>query len=185
MVLTGTDATGLTYRTLLLLSKQRSVKLRDGQPVRAAAVKAAVGAVGTEEAVRHVPTAALWDARLEELEDACGPLDLTIPEGGWGVSRPLGVLLEHAGDDLGKLTTVVLAVELARGERQLATQPSRTTDPHVANLHGWLLDSTGIHQLSDAERTLIAERGLSQWSECRQLLPGATAVTEEEATEVS
>jgi hypothetical protein len=86
-------------------------------------------------------------------------------------------------DDLGRLTTVVLAVKLARGERHLATQPSRTTDPHVANLHGALLDSTGIHQLSDAERALIAERGLSQWSECRYLLPGAPAVTEEEAAE--
>jgi hypothetical protein len=101
------------------------------------------------------------------------------------VSRPLGVLLGHAGDDLGRLTTVVLAVQLARGERRLATEPSRSTDPHVANLHGALLDSTGIHQLSDAERTLIAERGLSQWSECRHLLPGATSVTEEEAAETN
>ncbi len=160
-------------------------ELRDAQPVRAAALKAAIanGAVGTEEAVRHILIAALWDARLEELEDACGLLDLTIPEGGWGVSRPLGVLLEHAGHDPENLTTVVLAVELARGERQLATQPSRTTDPHVANLHGALLDATGIHELSAAERTLIAERGLSQWSECRHLLPGAPAVTEERAAE--
>jgi hypothetical protein len=139
--------------------------------------------MGTDEALRHILTTALWDGRVEELEDASGLLDLTIPEGGWGVSRPLGVLLGHAGDDLGRLTTVVLAVELARGERRLATQPPRTTDPHVANLHGALLDSTGIHQLSDAERTLIAERGLSQWSECRHLLPGASAVTEEEAAE--
>jgi hypothetical protein len=93
------------------------------------------------------------------------------------------VLLAHAGDDLGQLTPVVLAVALARGERTLAKEPSRTAGPHVANLHGWLLDSTGIHQLSDAERTLIAERGLSQWSECRHLLPSATAVTEEATTE--
>jgi ParB/RepB/Spo0J family partition protein len=167
-------------------AKRAVVKeLRDALPVRAAALKAAIanGAIGTEEATRHIATTALWDARLEELEDACGLLDLTIPEGGWGMSRPLGVLLEHAGGDLGRLTTVVLAVELARGERHLATQPSRTTDPHVANFHGALLDSTGIHQLSDAERTLIAERGLSQWSECRYLLPGAPAVTEEEAAE--
>jgi|GEM_PF-6060671 len=143
------------------------------------------GAIGSDEAVRHILTTALWDARLEELEDACGLLDLAVPEGGWGVSRPLGVLVEHAGDDLGRLTTVVLAVQLARGERRLATQPPRTTDPHVANLYGALLDATGIHQLSDAERALIGERGLSQWSECRQLLPGATSVIREEAAEAS
>ncbi len=77
---------------------------------------------------------------------------------------------------------MVLAVTLSRGERRLATQPPRST-AHVANLHGALLDSTGIHQLSDAERTLIAERGLSQWSECRHLLLGATAATEEETAE--
>jgi hypothetical protein len=76
-------------------------------------------------------------------------------------------------------------VQLARGERRLATQPPRTTDPHVANLHGALLDATGIHQLSDAERALISERGLSQWSECRHLLPGATSVVREEAAEAS
>jgi hypothetical protein len=101
------------------------------------------------------------------------------------VSRPLGVLLEHAGDDLGRLTTVALAVQLARGERRLATQPPRTTDPHVANLHGALLDTTGIYQLSDAERALISERGLSQWSECRHLLPGATSVVQEAAEATS
>jgi len=119
-------------------AKRAAVKeLRDAQPVRAAALKAALanGAVGTEEAMRHIATTALWDARLEELEDACGLLDLTIPEAGWGLSRPLGVLLEHAGADLGRLTAVVLAVQLARGERRLATQPPRTTDPHVANLY--------------------------------------------------
>ncbi|MDQ2897301.1 MAG: hypothetical protein M3Y09_16940 [Actinomycetota bacterium] len=108
-----------------------------------------------------------------------------IPEGGWFVSRALGVLIEHAGGDLGRLTTVVLAVALSRGERMLAKEPSRTGGPHVANLHGWLLDSTEIHQLSDAERTLIAERGLSQCSECRQLLPGGAAVTEVDAAEAS
>lgn len=108
-----------------------------------------------------------------------------MPEGGWGVSRPLGVLVEHAGEDLGRLTAVALAVQLARGERRLATQPPRTTDPHVADLYGALLDATGIHQLSDAERTLISERGLSQWSECRHLLPGATSVIREEAAEAS
>jgi hypothetical protein len=150
-----------------------------------AALKSALanGAVGMEEATCHILTTALWDARLEELEDACGLLDLTIPEGGWGVSRPLSVLLEHAGDDLGQLTSVVLAVQVARGERHLATQPPRTTDPHVANLYGALLDSTGIHKLSDAERALITERGLSQWSECRHLLPGAASVIAEEAAE--
>jgi hypothetical protein len=160
-------------------------ELRDAQPVRAAALKAALdnGAIGTDEAVRHILTNTLWDARLEELEDACGLLGLTIPEGGWGVSRPLGVLLAHAGDDLGQLTPVVLAVALARGERTLAKEPSRTAGPHVANLHGWLLDSTGIHRLSDAERMLIAERGLRQWSECCHLLPGGTAITEKETAE--
>src|SRR5450759_4273522 len=63
-------------------------ELRDAQPVRAAALKAALdnGAIGTEEATRHILTTALWDARLEELEDACALLDLTIAEGGWGVS---------------------------------------------------------------------------------------------------
>jgi ParB/RepB/Spo0J family partition protein len=169
-------------------AKRAVVKeLRDAQPVRGAALKSALanGAIGMEEATCHILTTALWDARLEELEDACGLLDLTIPEGGWGVSRPLSVLLEHAGEDLGQLTTVVLAVQLARGERHLATQPPRTTDPHVANLYGALLDSTGIHRLSDAERALIAERGLSQWSECRHLLPGAASVTEEEAAETN
>jgi ParB/RepB/Spo0J family partition protein len=162
-------------------------ELRDAQPVRAAALKDALatGAVGTDEAIRHILTAAIWDARAEALEDACGLLDLSIPEAGWGVSRPLGVLVEHAGADLGRLTTVALAVQLARGERRLATQPPRTTDPHVANLHGALLDDTGIHQLSDAERALISERGLSQWSECRHLLPGATSVIREEATQAS
>src|SRR6202049_149482 len=161
--------------------------LREVKPVRAEALKNALanGAIGSDEAVRHILPTALWDARLEELEDACGLLDLAVPEGGWGVSRPLGVLVEHAGDDLGRLTTVVLAVQLARGERRLATQPPRTTDPHVANLYGALLDATGIHQLSDAERALIGERGLSQWSECRQLLPGATSVIREEAAEAS
>jgi hypothetical protein len=98
------------------------------------------------------------------------------------VSRPLGVLIEHAGDDLGRLTTVGLAVQLARGERRLATQPPRTTDPHVANLYGGLLDATGIHQLSDVERALISERGLSQWSECRHLLPGSPSVMEGETS---
>ncbi len=162
-------------------------ELREVQPVRVAALKDALtnAAIGTDEAVRHVLTAAIWDARAEELEDACGLLDLNIPEAGWGVSRPLGVLVEHAGDDLGRLTMVALAVHLARGERRLATQPPRTTDPHVANLHGALLDATGIHQLSDAERALISERGLSQWSECRHLLPGATSVIREEAAEAS
>ena len=169
-------------------AKRAVVKeLREVQPVRAAALKDALanGAIGTDEAVRHILTTALWDARAEELEDACGLLDLSIPEAGWGVSRPLGVLVEHAGDDLGRLTTVALAVQLARGERRLATQPPRTTDPHVADLHGALLDATGIHQLSDAERALISERGLSQWSECRHLLPGATSVIREEAAEAS
>ncbi len=99
------------------------------------------------------------------------------------MSRPLGVLLGYAGDDVGRLTTVVLTVQVARGERRLATQPPRTSDSHVANLFGALLDRTGIHELSDAERGLIAERGLSQWSECRQLLPGAAAITEEEIAE--
>jgi ParB/RepB/Spo0J family partition protein len=169
-------------------AKRAVVKeLREAQPVRAVALKDALAnsAIGTDEAVRHILTTALWDARGEELEDACVLLDLTIPERGWGVSRPLGVLVEHAGDDLGRLTMVALAVQLARGERRLATQPPRTTDPHVANLHGALLDATGIHQLSDAERALISERGLSQWSECRQLLPGATSVVQEEAAEAS
>jgi ParB/RepB/Spo0J family partition protein len=167
-------------------AKRATVKeLRDVQPVRAAAIKDALanGAIGTDEILRHILTADLWDARLEELEDACGLLDLSIPEAGWGVSRPLGVLLAHAGDDLGRLTRVMLAVALARGERTLAKEPSRTAGPHVANLHGWLLDSTGIHQLSNAERTLIAQRGLHQWSECCHLLPGATAVTEEATAE--
>jgi hypothetical protein len=112
-------------------AKRAAVKeLRDTQPMRAAALKDALAnaAIGADEALCHILTTALWDARLEELEDACGLLDLTLPEGGWGVSRPLGVLLGHAGDDLGRLTTVVLAVQLARGERRLATQPSRSTD---------------------------------------------------------
>jgi ParB/RepB/Spo0J family partition protein len=167
-------------------AKRAVVKeLREVQSVRAAALKDALAnsAIGTDEAVRHILTTALWDACAEELEDACALLDLTIPEGGWGVSRPLGVLVEHAGDDLGRLTTVALAVQLARGERRLATQPPRTTDPHVANLHGALLDATGIHRLSDAERALISERGLSQWSQCRHLLPGATSVVQKEAAE--
>ncbi|MDQ2960997.1 MAG: hypothetical protein M3R48_08120, partial [Candidatus Dormibacteraeota bacterium] len=83
-------------------------ELREAQPVRAAALKDALinTAIGTDEALQHILTTALWDARLEELEDACGLLELTIPEAGWGVSRPLGVLVEHAGDDLGRLTTV-------------------------------------------------------------------------------
>jgi ParB/RepB/Spo0J family partition protein len=167
-------------------ARRAAVKeLRDAQPVRAAALKDALAnsAIGVDEAVRHILTTSLWDARNEELEDACGLLDLSIPEGGWGASRLLGVLLEHAGDDLARLTTVVLGVALARGERTLAKEPSRTAGPHVANLHGWLLDSTGIHQLSDAERTLIAQRGLHQWSECCHLLPGATAVAEEGTAE--
>jgi len=162
---------------------KRSVakELRDAQPVRAAALKAALanGAIGTDEAVRHILLTALWDARPEELEDACGLLDLTIPEGGWGASRPLTVLLQHAGNDLARLTTVVLAATLARGERTLAKEPSRTAGAHVANLHGSFLETTGIHQLSDAERELVAERGLSQWSDCRHLLRGAKAVSEE------
>ena len=167
-------------------AKRAVVKeLRDAQAVRAAAVRDALanGAIAADEAVRHILTTALWDARPEELEDGCGLLDLAIPNAGWGVSRPLGVLLGHARDDLGRLTTVVLAVALARGERRLATEPSRTTDAHVVNLHGVLLDSTGVQQLSDAERTLIAERGLSRWSECRSLLPGAATITEEGAVD--
>ena len=93
--------------------------------------------------------------------------------------RPLTVLLQHAGDDPARLTTVVLAVTLARGERTLAKEPSRTAGAHVANLHGAFLETTGIHQLSDAERELVAERGLSKWSDCRHLLPGAEAISEE------
>jgi hypothetical protein len=106
-------------------AKRAAVKeLCAAQPVRAAALKAALanGAVGVEEATRHIATTALWDARLEELEDAYALLDLTIPEGGRSASRPLGILVEHAGDDLGRLTTIVLAVQLARGERRLATR---------------------------------------------------------------
>ncbi len=136
-------------------AKRAVVKeLRDAQPVRAAALKDALasGAIGTDEAVRHILTTALWDARLEELEDACGLLDLSIPDGGSRSSRPLGVLLAQAGDDLGRLTTVVLAVQLARGERRLATEPSRSTDSHVANLH-WERCSTARGSTSSAMRS--------------------------------
>jgi len=156
-------------------------ELREGQPTRAAALTAALAkaAVGAEGAVRHVLLTALWDARPEELEDACVLLQLTLPEGGWGASRPLSVLLQYAGDDMGRFITVVLAVTLARGERTLATEPSRTAGAHVATLHGAFLETTGIHQLSDVERELVVERGLSRWSDCRHLLPGAEAVSEE------
>jgi len=68
---------------------------------------------------------------------------------------------------------------LARGERTLAKEASRTAGAHVANLHGAFLGTTGIHQLSDAERGLVTERGLSTWSDCRHLLPRAEAVGEE------
>ncbi len=172
---------------MLDLKAERAAKratakeLREAQPRRAEAVKVALanGAIGTNEAVRHILFTALWDARPEELGDACALLDLTIPEGGWGASRPLTVLLEHAGDDPGRLASVVLAVTLARGERTLGTEPSRTAGAHVANLHGSFLETTGIHQLSDAERELVIDSGLSRWSDCRPLLPGAESVSEE------
>ncbi len=81
---------GVTGSGVLDLKAERAAKravvkqLRDAQAVRAAAVKAAItnGAIARDEAVRHILTTALWDARLEELEDACGLLDLSIPDGG-------------------------------------------------------------------------------------------------------
>jgi ParB family chromosome partitioning protein len=172
----GEAGSGVLDLTAERAAKRAATKeLRDAAPVRAGALRAALdsGAVAHDDAVRHILITSLWDAHMEELEDACGLLELTLPEEGWGVSRPLGVLLGHAGDDLGQLTTVVLAVQLARAERRLATQPSRSADPHVVDLYAEFVGRTSIHQMGDAERALVAERGLSQWSECRALLPPA------------
>ncbi len=45
----------------------------------------------------------------------------------------------------------------------------------VASLHGAFLTATGVHELTDAERAVVADRGLQRWDDRLALVPGAVA----------
>jgi hypothetical protein len=55
----------------------------------------------------------------------------------------------------------------------------------VASLHGAFLTATGVHELTDAERAVVADRGLQRWDDRLALVPGAVAEQDPEGPETS
>jgi ParB/RepB/Spo0J family partition protein len=137
--------------------------LREAQATRFSALCNAVRnhAISEKEATSHVLQLVLGDASYKDLDSARAILGLTEPERATRLRDPL---IAHAHKDAQSLLDVVLAIALSRGERALAVDnwDARGT---VLAAHVSLIRSTGIHEFSEAEEQLIAERGPRSWEQ--------------------
>ena len=154
--------------------------LRTAHAARKEAITAALraGAIGNEDAVRHILTTTLWDADGRTLGDACALLDIAIREDR-GFNPELAALVRHVGADLDKLTTAAIAVIVSRGERALTADNVHYGRGHTTTLHAQFLSESGLHECTDVERTLIEQRGLANWDDRRHLIPGLVAAQPE------
>ncbi len=70
--------------------------------------------------------------------------------------------ITHAAQDAQSLLDVVLAIALSRGERALAVDNGDVRGG-VLKAHVALIRETGIHEFSEEEKRLIAERTPRRW----------------------